>query len=132
MWVGAKSWRIYRPDLTPLGSQIVSANTPSLSRLSQSASSHPDVRRGSRDLQCSPSRHSSREVVAAPEFDLHLVASKWTTDMKNAQAETEELVRHTEVHITRCGFSLTLRTETRVRCDAGSVRSIERGEIRAA
>ena len=119
--------------MTPLEShQIVSANTPSLSRLSQSVSSHPDVRRGSRDLQRSPSRHSSREVVATPEFDLHLVASKWTADMKNAQAETEELVCHTEVHVTCCEFGLTLPTETRIRCDAGSARRLERGEIRAA
>ncbi|KAF9652188.1 hypothetical protein BDM02DRAFT_202136 [Thelephora ganbajun] len=68
-----------------------SATTPSLSRLSQSASAHPDVRRGSRDLQRSPSRHSSREVVTATQFDLNLVASQITADMKNAQTEIEEL-----------------------------------------
>ena len=74
--------------------QIVSAATPSLSRLSHSVSSHNDVQRGSRDLQRTPSRHSSREAATTSEFDLNAVASKFTTDMKNAQAEIEELVRH--------------------------------------
>jgi hypothetical protein len=94
MWVDAKSRRIYRPELIFPGSKIVSATTPSLTRLSHSASSYPDVQRGSRDLQRSPSRHSSREAGAAPEFDLHVVALKWTSDLKKAQAEIEELVRH--------------------------------------
>ena len=77
---------------------------------------HPDVRRGLRK---------------APEFDLHHVASKWTAYLKNAQTEIEELVGHTEVHITCYGSSLTLPTEAEVRFGAGSGRSLERGEIRA-
>ena len=63
-------------------------------------------------MQRSPREHSSQEVVTTPEFDLHLVAEKWTTDLKNAQAEVEELVRHTGVHVTWCGFVLTALTET--------------------
>ncbi|KAF9780133.1 hypothetical protein BJ322DRAFT_313840 [Thelephora terrestris] len=68
-----------------------SAANPSVSRLSQPASSHHDIRRGPRDLQRSPSRHSSREAVTTSELDLNMVASKFTIDMKNAQSEIEEL-----------------------------------------
>ena len=52
--------------------------------------------------------------------------------MKNAQVETGELVRHTEVNATCCGFSLILPTETQVRHDRGSTRSHDGGELRAA
>ena len=85
-------------------SGIVSAATPSFSRLSQSASFNPDVRWGSREPQRSPSRHSSRDLAVTSGLDLTTVASKFATDMKNAQVEIEELVCHTQLQCGKLGL----------------------------
>lgn len=85
----------------------------------------------SRDPQRSPSRHSSREVVTGVGYDLSLVASKWVTDMENAQAEIQELVRRTKVYLFYLRSSLIPPAETRARCDTSSTRSLKRREIRA-
>jgi hypothetical protein len=58
-----------------------------------------------------------------------MVASKFTTDMRNAQAEIEELVCHTSCSIC-CGLGLIIPpTETRVRRVAKSAPGLERREI---
>lgn len=70
----------------------MSVTIPSLSRLSQSASSLMAW-----DLQRLPSRHPSREEVAMSELNLNAIAAKFTIDMRKGQAEVEKLVRRTRL-----------------------------------
>ena len=59
-----------------------------------------------------------------------MVASKFTTDLKKAQAEIEDLVCRTLAAVFYYGFYLILPpTETRVRSIAGPTRNVKGGKI---